>query len=74
MMRYPTMKEIEQADHMTLAYWVRFLPSPGAGAIGADKAAFEAALTDEAERLARIMERFHAKGGMTPTISKTIGW
>lgn len=59
-MKYPTMEEVERADRLQLARWYRFLPSPqGRGRI---------------KIIDRICERFEELGGMTPEISKAIGW
>lgn len=70
--KYPTMVEVEAADHLQLAFWQRFLPSPGASEIG--KRDFEATMAAEGAVLDRICERLREAGGITPQISKTIGW
>lgn len=57
---FPTLDQVEQASREQLARWYRFLPS----AIHPEKQQVQA----------RIFERFHALGGMTPEISKRIGW
>lgn len=57
---YPTDAEIETASRETLARWQRFLVGPGT--------------QWEERRLKRILERFKEKGGMTPELSKKIGW
>ena len=73
-MSYPNEEQIERADHAQLAYWVRFLPSPGSRATGMDPASFQLILLEEKEILDRIIARFNEMGGMTPEISKEIGW
>lgn len=56
----PTMAEVEQASREQLAKWYRFLPSGD---------------TEEQQRvLDRIAERFKKLGGMTPELSKKIGF
>lgn len=69
---YPTMETVESADHLMLAMWWRFLPSPGMGAIGDPD--FEDVLKREKAVMDRIAMRLEELGGMTPSISKRIGW
>jgi len=66
------MELVERASRVQLAQWSRHLPYPGSSAIGSDH--FEEALERESKVLRRILERFEAMGGMTPEISKLIGW
>lgn len=69
---YPTMEQVESANRFQLARWTRFLDSPGMKFIGTDQ--FEAALDREVAIMNRICERFQEMGGMTPEISKLLGW
>lgn len=71
-MNYPTLDEVEKADRVQLARWFRFLKSPGESAI--DKPDFESVMHGEKAVQDRIIERFQEMGGMTPAISKQIGW
>ena len=71
-MNYPTLAEVEDASHVQLARWHRRLPSPGQLAIGT--AAFADLIVEQSAIIRRIMERLGALGGMTPEISKEIGW
>lgn len=71
-MNYPTMEEVDSADRVQLATWKRFLRSPGWNAVGQND--FEELLKHERPILDKICERFDELGGMTPTISKHIGW
>jgi hypothetical protein len=71
-MKYPTMEEVEQASHVQLAKWYRFLPSPGSIAVGNSN--FEEILSAECKIADRIAERFRSFGGMNASISKEIGW
>ena len=71
-MTYPTMEQVESADQVQLCRWHRFLSSPGMGAIG--KKDFAVVMEKEALVMVRIQERLKAAGGMTPAISKEIGW
>jgi hypothetical protein len=69
---YPTMEQVEAADRVQLAGWMRFLPSPGASVKRMKD--FDEALVREKVILDKIAERFKEMGGMTPEISKQIGW
>lgn len=71
-MSYPTAEEVEAADRIQLARWSRYLNSPGSSAIGSPE--FADTLEKEGKILDRILERFDEAGGMTPEISKEIGW
>ncbi len=75
MLPYPsTMGEIENADRLQLGRWVRFLPSPGLGAIGKNQKEFKISADEEKDKLTHIMERFEYLGGWDSTLSKAIGW
>lgn len=69
---YPTLEAVEQASHHQLAYWYRFLPSPGFRYEGSPE--FESKLEEECKIQNRILERFHEMGGWNPALSKFIGW
>ena len=58
-MNYPTMAEVEAATRYQLLRWTRYLPSP-----------------DDEHRpiLERIMARQKETGGITPELSKKVGW
>jgi hypothetical protein len=57
---FPTLEQVEKANHEQLARWYRFLPSGE---------------TKEHQRvLDRLAQRFKAMGGMTEQISKKIGF
>lgn len=71
-MVYPTMQEVQNATHEQLAYWYRFLPSPGQSAIGSGR--FQDTLEREKKILDYIIERFNEFGGMNSKLSKKIGW
>jgi len=70
-MKYPNIKEIENADRVTIARWYRSLPSPGTNALGDDN--FLEVCNYEAGLMDYINKRFMDMGGMTPEISKIIG-
>lgn len=59
-MTYPTLEQVDDAEHIELARWHRFLKSP----------------TDESQSIVldRISLRFKDLGGWTPSLSKAIGW
>lgn len=65
---YPDLDEIDRASRTRLAYWLRYLPSPGEAAIGS--LAFGDALATESAKLDLINERFEKGGGWTPWLSK----
>ena len=59
-MKMPTIEEVEKASRLKICTWFRFVRSP---------------ITDaEVDIVNRIVERFDELGGMTPAISKRIGW
>ena len=72
MSRYPALHEVEAADTVQLARWLRFLPSPGESAAGTP--AFDTAFRQESEVMVVIVRRFSQAGGWTPDLSKAIGW
>jgi len=57
---YPTLEQIKNADHKQICKWYRFLASPKNAA--------------ETNAMNAICEKFKSGGGMTPEISKQIGW
>jgi len=59
-MNYPSIDEIEAADHEQICRWWRFLPSPSS--------------VQDLDAARFIGERFSAFGGFTPELSKKIGW
>ena len=73
-MTYPTLAQVENADREQLARWYRFLPSAGHSAIDCDRQEFRKRMHSEQVIMDRICKRFKDMGGMTPEISKRIGW
>jgi hypothetical protein len=71
-MIYPTLNEVDAADHFQICTWWRRLPSPGSRAIGGPE--FDAVLESETAIMNRIGARLKEFGGFTPSISKAIGW
>jgi hypothetical protein len=71
-MNYPTMEEVEKADRTQICRWYRFLESPAWYAVGRED--FQEILDREVAVMTRIVERFRELGGMTPEISKLLGW
>jgi hypothetical protein len=71
-MTYPTLAEVETANRFQICNWVRNLPSPGLEAVGQDN--FLEVLLQQVPVMDRICERFRELDGMTPEISKAIGW
>ena len=57
---YPSLNEVMNADRITLCKWHRFLRYP--------------ITEDELVIINIISGRFREFGGMTPEISKSIGW
>lgn len=72
MSNYPTLEQIESASYTQICIWWRFLASPGLCAVGHDN--FEEVLEAQTLLMNAISERFYNGGGMTPEISKEIGW
>ena len=72
MSQYPTIDQVEAADLEQLCRWRRFLPGTGMSAAGTDS--FQSLLEKEVEIISRICARITELGGMTPAISKRIGW
>ena len=72
-MKYPTVIEVEAANHVQLARWYRFLDSPGMSAIDTP-GRFQDVIEHESIIMTRIERRFNDMGGFTPEISKQIGW
>ena len=67
---YPTIEDIDKADHEGLGYWVRYLKSPGVSAYESDN--FADVLAMESAAMDLIMERFDSLGGWTPKVSKAV--
>lgn len=76
-MKYPTIEEVNAADHEQLARWSRFLPSPGQSLnrLARHSPEWEGAFDREREVSCRVQERFYGEcGGWNPELSKRIGW
>ena len=71
-MKYPTLEEVESADCLQLVKWWRFLPSPGVSAF--DSESFEEVLEREIDVMYSIGDKIERLGGITPEISKQVGW
>ena len=59
-MKYPTLLEVQSADRKQICKWYRFL-----------------GLTTDKEKqviMTQIINQFNIMGGMTPEISKELGW
>lgn len=59
-MKWPTMDEVNSADRLQICSWYRHLPT--------------ANNDSEMEIINRIFDCWVEMGGMTPEISKQIGW
>ena len=59
-MKYPTTEQVASADRLQTCKYYRFLPSPQNG--------------EEEIILNAVIVRYNQLGGMTPEISKEIGW
>jgi hypothetical protein len=57
---FPTMEQVERADHEQLARWYRFLPSGDT--------------REQKSIMDRLAQRFKEEGGMTPALSEKIGY
>jgi hypothetical protein len=69
---YPSMAEVEKAELWDLVYWNRYLPGPGSAAMGTSR--FEQELDKEARIIRRIVDRIKELGGITPEVSRAVGW
>lgn len=59
-MQYPTLDQVNQASHLQICKWMRFLEVTGN--------------PDEQKVVLRLCERLDEFGGFTPEISRQIGW
>ena len=57
---FPTMEQVESASREQLAWWYRFLPSGDT--------------PEQRKIMTKLVERFKAVGGMSPELSKKIGF
>ena len=57
---FPTIEQVEKASHEQLARWYRFLSSGNT--------------PEQKKIMGKIAKRFKTSGGMTPEISKRIGF
>lgn len=73
-MNYPTLEQVNAASHYQICSWWRFLPSPASWAVNKPREEFQKILDAEVAIMNRIGERFKELGGMTPEISKSLGW
>jgi hypothetical protein len=81
-MNYPTLSEVDAADHEQLGRWYRFLPSPGDTFLrnngpdldSVEQDCYQLHLDSEIAIMNRICERFKALGMFTPELSKKVGW
>lgn len=72
---YPSAQQVERANLHQLVSWWRYLQSPGTWAIDQDdRAVFQKAMEEEAAIMERIGERIKELGGITPSVSKAVGW
>lgn len=79
MMEYPTMQAVETAELEQLCVWRRFLPPVGKNCFRENESPpspedFQKSMKNESAVMRRILERITTLGGMTPKISKKIGW
>lgn len=73
-MIYPLPEEVHYADLAQLLHWTRFLPSPGMSTIGPSGQYDQAGMDREVKVMELILARQSALGGITPMISKQVGW
>ena len=72
---YPSLEEVESADHEQICRWYRHLPSPG-GKIpdSLSSEEFQAAIDKQVEIMNLICKKYKDGGGFNSTLSKKIGW
>lgn len=73
-MNYPTLDQVEKADHFTLAKWYRFLKSPGDVALHPRNPRYFEIIDEQVTIMNRITARFNELGGMNSSLSKQLGW
>lgn len=73
-MRYPTLDEVNKASPYQLLKWHRFLPSPGCDWTERDSVVFYKKLEEETAIMNEINEQLKQAGGITPALSKQVGW
>lgn len=73
-MRYPIKEQVDNADRVQLLRWTRYLPSPGEAYLDGDKDVFYKKMKEEADIMDHILQRQKDTGGITPEISKIVGW
>lgn len=78
---YPTLDEVNAADHMQICRWYRFCGSPASAIINRPgkwtetrQVQADEATAREVPIMNRIAERLKEFGGFTPKISKALGW
>lgn len=73
-MDYPTIEQVKQAELYTICYWYRFLPYPAKSADGKNREEFNRILAEEVDVMNLVCRRYKELGGITPEISKQLGW
>jgi hypothetical protein len=70
---YPTLDQVENADHEQICSWYRHLPSPGDG-IDFDSDNYKEEIEKQVEIMKVICDKYKNGGGFNSTLSKKIGW
>lgn len=72
---YPSLEEVEAADHESICRWYRHLPSPGSkipDSLPNDK--FKEAIDKQAAVMNLICDKYKEGGGFNSSLSKKIGF
>jgi hypothetical protein len=73
-LKYPSLEEVAKAGLEQLVRWNRFLPSPGAELLKAVNLDSIKEVDRQRKVLESILRRISELGGITPEVSKKVGW
>jgi len=72
---YPSLEEVESADHEQICRWYRFLPSPGSKLSDSlPNEEFSKIIDEQSEIMNLICKKYKEGGGFNSALSKKIGW
>lgn len=72
---YPSIDEVNAADKVQLARWLRFLQPPGMSAKDEPDEALRADISETQRQIMVVIGmRFDSMGAWDPELSKQVGW